>query len=251
MTDILTTDGLTKQFGTLTAVSDVSLSIPRGQITSVIGPNGAGKTTLFNLITGKHPPTAGEITFNDTPIAGREPHEIARMGVVRSFQINNFFPELTALENVRLATQARHTGFSPRDFISHHTTLEKAMDDAYAILDRVGLTDVANQPAADLSHGQRRNLEIGISLACDPDLLLMDEPTAGMSPEETEQTVDLIKGIANDLTLVLIEHDMDIVMNISDNIAVMNKGQLLSYGSPNKVSSDKRVQKAYFGGGTA
>lgn len=246
---ILEVEGLTKQFGPLTAVDGVSLEIPDGGVTSIIGPNGAGKTTLFNMFTGKYTPTEGRIEFQGERIDGKEPHEIVERGVVRSFQITNFFSELSALENVRLATQARYTGFKPSDFARHHGALEEPIEEAQDILDRIHLTDIAQKPASSLSYGQRRHLEIGIALAADPDLLLMDEPTAGMSPEETHETVELIEDIADDMTLILIEHDMDIVMNISDQIAVLNKGELLAWGSPAEIERDDRVQDAYLGGG--
>lgn len=248
-TPILSTDGLTKKFGTLTAVNDVSIEIPGDQISSIIGPNGAGKTTLFNLFTGKHAPTRGKIEFRGDQIGGMEPHELVDHGIVRSFQITNFFNDLTALENVRLATQGPHTGFQPRDFLTHHNQLTDAITDAEAVLERINLSDVADRKAANLSYGQRRHLEIGISLAADPELLLMDEPTAGMSPEETQETVELIEEIASDITLILIEHDMEIVMGISSHIAVMNSGELLARGTPDEIRNDSRVQEAYLGGG--
>lgn len=245
---LLRTYDVTKKFGLLTAIDDVTLSVPAGGITSIIGPNGAGKTTLFNLFTGKYEPTSGRIEFRDERIDGRAPHEIVRKGIVRSFQITNFFDDLSTLENVRLATQMQHTGFGVSDFLRHHGTLDKPLATARRVLERVQLTDVANRRASDLSYGQRRRLEVGIALAADPDLLLMDEPTAGMGPEETSETVDLIEDIATDTTLVLIEHDMNIVMNISDHIAVMNEGALLSKGSPEEIRNDERVQRAYLGG---
>ncbi|GAA0511413.1 branched-chain amino acid transport system ATP-binding protein [Halorubrum aquaticum] len=245
---LLRTDSVTKRFGKLTAVSDVSLSIPEGGISSIIGPNGAGKTTLFNLFTGKHAPTEGSIEFRGEEIGGLSPHEIVSRGIVRSYQITNFFSELSALENVRLATQADRTGFGPDDFLRHHASLSDAADEAEAVLDRVGLLDVADQTAANLAYGQRRHLEIGIALATDPDLLLMDEPTAGMGPEQTNATVSLIEDIAEDATVVLIEHDMDIVMNISERIAVMNKGELIARGTPAEISENEAVQRAYLGG---
>ncbi|MEM4780408.1 MAG: ABC transporter ATP-binding protein [Halalkalicoccus sp.] len=245
---ILVADGLTKKFGTLTAVDAVSLEIATGGITSVIGPNGAGKTTLFNLFTGKYEPTDGRITFRGERIDGEQPHALVERGLVRSFQITNFFADLTALENVRLATQASRTGFRPRDFLSHHADLTEATERAGHILERVHLADVADRTASNLSYGQRRHLEIGISLAADPDLFLMDEPTAGMSPEETSETVELIEEIASDITLVLIEHDMHIVMGISDDVAVMNEGSVLAQGSPEEIRTDERVQRAYLGG---
>lgn len=246
---ILETEGLTKKFGTLTAVNNVSLTVPTGTISSIIGPNGAGKTTLFNLFTGAFGPTRGEIRFKGKDIAGTSPHSIVRRGIVRSYQITNFFDELTALENVRLAAQAPYTGFRARDFTKHYTAVDQAMEDAHRILERIELDHVADQTASNLSYGQRRHLEIGISLAADPDLLLMDEPTAGMSPEETNEAVELVEEIAADTTLVIIEHDMEIVMDISDQINVMNDGELLASGTADEIRNDERVQKAYLGTG--
>ena len=245
---LLRTHDVTKKFGLLTAIDDVTLSVPADGITSIIGPNGAGKTTLFNLFTGKYEPTSGSIEFRGERIDGRPPHEIVREGIVRSYQITNFFSDLSTLENVRLATQMHHTGFGVSDFLRHHETLDEPIAAARQVLDRVRLADVADRQASDLSYGQRRRLEVGIALAAAPDLLLMDEPTAGMGPEETNETVDLIEDIAADTTLVLIEHDMNIVMNISDHIAVMNEGTLLSKGSPKEIRNDERVQQAYLGG---
>jgi len=246
---ILSTEGLTKQFGPLTAIDDVSIEIPDGGITAIIGPNGAGKTTLFNTFTGKHAPTEGRIEFDGQRIGGVEPYEIVRRGIVRSFQITNFFSSLTALENVRLAAQARYTGFGPADFLTHHASHEEPIADAERVLERVGLDGVATETASSLAYGQRRHLEVAIALASEPRLLLMDEPTAGMSPEETNETVELIEDIASDTTVVIIEHDMDIVMDISDQIAVLNEGKLLTQGTPSEVQSDERVQEAYLRGG--
>ncbi|WP_339106203.1 ABC transporter ATP-binding protein [Haloterrigena salinisoli] len=246
---ILRTEDLTKKFGPLTAIDSISLDILTDGITSIIGPNGAGKTTLFNTLTGKHAPTEGRIEFRGESIGGKPPHEIAGHGIVRSFQITNFFSELTAIENVRLAAQARYSGFGPSDFLSHHTALEEPIADAKRILERVHLDDVVYEPASSLSYGQRRHLEIAIALASEPELLLMDEPTAGMSPEETREVVELIEDIATDMTIVIIEHDMDIVMGISDRIAVLNEGSLLTQGTPAEIQRDERVQRAYLGGG--
>jgi branched-chain amino acid transport system ATP-binding protein len=249
MAEFLETEGLTMRFGELTAVDDVSLSIPEGEVTAIIGPNGAGKTTLFNLLSGKFRPSAGHIRFRGERIDGRPPHEIYRSGIARSFQITNFFPGVTALENVRLATQSEDTGFRPRDFLRHHSSLESARDEARAILERLDLADIADERAGTLSHGQQRHLEIAIALGSDPALLLMDEPTSGMSPEETREMMELIDTISRDTTLVVIEHDMDVVMHVSDAIAVMNQGRLLTLDAPERVREDERVQDVYLRGG--
>lgn len=246
---LLVTENLTKQFDALTAVDRVSLSIPSGGITAVIGPNGAGKTTLYNLLTGKLRPSRGSVQFRDERIDGEPPYEIVRKGIARSYQITNFFPNLTVLENARLAAQRRYTGFRPSDLLSHYSTMEEPEVAARETLSAVDLEDVAGELASTLSHGQRRHLEVGIALASDPVLLLMDEPTAGMSPEETVEMTDLIESIAADTTLVIVEHDMDVVMNVSDRVAVMNKGRLLTVDTPDAVREDEEVQRAYFSGG--
>ncbi|MFB6360356.1 MAG: ABC transporter ATP-binding protein [Halobacteriales archaeon] len=250
MTDpLLVTEDLTKRFEALTAVDGVSLTIPAGGITAVIGPNGAGKTTLFNILTGKLRPDQGTIQFRGERIDGKQPHEIVRDGIARSYQITNFFPELTVLENARLAAQQRHTGFGLRDLLGHYSGLSEPIDAARSVLDSVDLKAEAESLASTLSHGQRRHLEVGIALASEPDLLLMDEPTAGMSPEETVEMTQLIESIAADTTLVLVEHDMEVVMNVSDRVAVMNQGQLLTVDTPAAVREDETVQRAYFSGG--
>lgn len=250
MTDpLLVTDELTKQFEALTAVDRVSLTIPAGGITAVIGPNGAGKTTLFNLLTGKLRPDHGTIRFRGERIDGKRPHEIVRLGIARSYQITNFFPNLTVLENARLAAQRHDTGFHPVDLLRHYSTLEEPTVAAESALAAVDLEPQADALASTLSHGQRRHLEVGIALASDPELLLMDEPTAGMSPEETVEMTALIQSIAADTTLVIVEHDMDVVMNVSDRVAVMNQGRLLTVDTPDAVRADEQVQRAYFSGG--
>jgi branched-chain amino acid transport system ATP-binding protein len=249
MDRFLETAGLTKRFGSLTAVDDVSLSVAEGDVTAIIGPNGAGKTTLFNLLSGTYAPTEGKIWFQGERIDGKAPHEIYRAGLARSFQINNFFPELTAFENVRLATQSDETGFGASDFLRHHSSLEGARREAREVLERLDLGDIADEPANTLSHGQQRHLELAIGLGSDPEVLLMDEPTSGMSPEETRETMELIGSIAEDTSLLVIEHDMDVVMNVSDRIAVMNQGGLLTIDTPDAVQADEQVQEVYLGGG--
>jgi branched-chain amino acid transport system ATP-binding protein len=249
METLLETADLSKEFGELRAVDGVSLSVEADSVTAIIGPNGAGKTTLFNLLSGEFAPTTGEIWFEGDRIDGRPPHEIQRAGIGRSFQITNFFPDLTAVENVRMATQAADTGFRPRDFLRHFTSLEDSRAEAEAVLERLDLLEIRDQVASSLSHGQQRHLEIAIALGSDPDLLLMDEPTSGMSPEETGETMDLIDQIAEDTTLLIIEHDMDVVMNVSDEIAVMNHGELVTKDTPARVREDEEVQDIYLGGG--
>lgn len=250
-TPLVELNGVTKEFGRIRAVDDVTLDIYADEVTAVIGPNGAGKTTLFNLLTGKHKPTAGTISLRGERIDGKKPHEIVRMGLARSYQITNFFPELSALENVRLAAQARVTSFAPRQFLSHYDSFGDPRTDAEAVLSRLGLSEIAGRTASELAHGQQRHLEVGIALAADPDVLIMDEPTAGMSPDETRETRELVDRLADEITIVIVEHDMDVVMNVSDRIAVMDNGSLLAVDDPDAIAENEAVQRAYLGGGVA
>lgn len=250
-TPLLALNGVSKRFGTIRAVDDVTLDIHEGEVTAVIGPNGAGKTTLFNLITGRYELTDGRIELRGSRIDGLEPQQIVQRGLARSFQITNFFPELTALENVRLAAQARYTGFGPGELLRHHDDRSEPREEATDVLRRLDLLDIAQELAGSLAHGQQRHLEIGIALACDPDILVMDEPTAGMSPEETVETRELVETLAEDISIVIVEHDMDVVMRVSDRLAVMESGSLLTAGPPETVRDDPRVQQAYLGGETA
>jgi branched-chain amino acid transport system ATP-binding protein len=252
MTDpYLAVEGLTRTFDAIVAVDDVTLDFPEDTITAIIGPNGAGKTTMFNLLTGVLAPTSGEIRFRGDRIDQLGPEDVAKRGIVRSYQVTNIFPRLSVHENVRLAAQSRDSGFGPGDFLTHYSELESAAEEATAVLERVELTSVADDAASTLSHGQQRHLDIAIALATNPKVLLLDEPTAGMSVEETRETTALIEEIANDITVVIIEHDMEVVMDLSDRVAVMNGGQLITIGSPDSVSEDERVQKAYLTGGVA
>jgi branched-chain amino acid transport system ATP-binding protein len=245
----LRVQNVTKQFGSLTAIQDVSIDISDGDITAIIGPNGAGKTTLFNMLTGKYSPTGGEIWFEDKRIDEMEPSQITDY-IARSYQVTNFFPELTALENVRLAAQANDLESSGlKTILTHHRDFEGPLNAAKTVLERVDLLDVQNEIASNLSHGQQRHLEIGIALASDPDVLLLDEPTAGMSPSETDDVIDLFNEIATDVTLVLIEHDMEVVTGIADRIAVINNGKVVTIDSPEEVMEDEEVQQVYLEGG--
>lgn len=245
--EILRLDDVVKRFGNITAVDGLSLSVNEGEMLSIIGPNGAGKTTTFNLITGKFTPTSGSIHFQDTAIDGMKPHEIVEHGLVRSFQISQLFTGLTVLENIRLATQASKTGFGLTDFTQHYTDQEEALEEAYEVLDRIDMADVATQTADSLSHGQQRRLEIGIALARDPDVFCLDEPTAGMHPGETGEMMDLIADVSEDTTIILIEHDMNVVMEISDRVAVMNQGSLIALNTPEDTKKNRKVQEVYLG----
>jgi len=247
-TPILKLNNITKKFASITAVDDLSIGVKSDLITSIIGPNGAGKTTTFNLISGSLSPDSGTIEYDGDSIQGMPPYRIARKGVVRSYQITNFYPDLTCLENVRIAAQARYSGLNIKSFLTDYRKLEEPIEIAHAVLERVDLNGFAEVPANNLAHGQQRHLEIAIALATDPKVLLLDEPTAGMSSEETKETTTLIEDIADEMSILLIEHDMDLVMDISDRIGVMHQGSLISFGQPNEVRNNLKVQKAYLGG---
>jgi branched-chain amino acid transport system ATP-binding protein len=251
MTDpILETDDLTKQFGELTAVDHVDFEVPDGEFRSVIGPNGAGKTTLFNLITGAMRPSAGRVVFDGTDITSLAPHERVRRGLGRSFQITNVFGGLSVRENVRLAAQSVFDdSISRRDqMLRNKETFEDIADHTTDVLDRIGLREMASARAETLAYGDKRRLEIGIVLATDPALVMLDEPTAGMGTEETQATIDLVDDVLADRTLVLIEHDIDLVMEVSDTITVLTRGQVLAEGSPAEITADEAVREAYLGG---
>ncbi len=241
---LLRTERLTRAFGSLLAVDRVDVTVRRGELRSIIGPNGAGKTTFFRLIAGEMPPTAGRIWFDGQDITGLPQHAVARLGIAKSYQITNVFPHLTVLENVRVAAQGPARAF---DFWSRAVRLTEARERAQAVLARVGLAAKAHLLAAHLSHGEKRHLEIGIALAGDPALLLLDEPTAGMSPEETDETMALIRELAQGRTVVLVEHKMKVVMKVSDRITVLHQGQVLAEGSPDEIRANALVQQTYLG----
>lgn len=244
---LLETDGLTKRFGNLVAVDNVDLRIERGEIHSVIGPNGAGKSTLFNLITGLLAPTSGSIRFKGEDITGLKPYEIVAKGISRSFQIADLFEGLTVEENVRVAAQSLDAN---RDALWRRAdTLETPARATAEILDVIELSDVVETRADALSHGDRRKLEIGLTIATQPELFLLDEPTAGMGKEESIQTVRMIRRVADerDITPVLIEHDLEIVMGISDYITVLNEGAIIATGSSSEIQANEEVQHAYLG----
>jgi branched-chain amino acid transport system ATP-binding protein len=247
---LLNTEGLTKEFGGLVAVDDVDLEIHENESVSVIGPNGAGKSTLINLITRMLDPTAGDIRFKGESITGLEPHDVVQSGISKSFQTASIFPDLTVEENARIAALAAEHGSFRFNFLRHQRRYSEVDTLTRRTLDSVGLLGQRSVPAADLPYGDKRRLEIGIALASEPDLLLMDEPTAGMSPEETHATVDLIERVKEELglTILLVEHDMEIVFNVSDRIVVLNRGRVITAGTPDEVQGDPEVQEAYLGG---
>ncbi|MGH7390706.1 MAG: ABC transporter ATP-binding protein [Candidatus Rokuibacteriota bacterium] len=241
---LLETRQLTRVFGSLLAVSGVDFAVRPGELRSIIGPNGAGKTTFFRLIAGELEPTAGRITFRGRDITGLPRHAVARLGIAKSYQITNVFPRLTVLENVRVAAQGPARAF---DFWSRRDGLTAVRERARALLDDVGLGGQARLLAAHLSHGAKRHLEIAIALAGDPALLLLDEPTAGMSPEETDETIVLIRKLGQGRTVVLVEHKMKVVMGISDRITVLHQGQVLAEGTPDEIRANEAVQRTYLG----
>jgi len=240
---ILRTEHLTRRFGGFTALNDVSVEFERGKLTSIIGPNGAGKSTFFNVLSGSFAPSAGRVVFDGSDVSGLGQHRFARLGVAKSFQITNVFPAFDALENVRIALQAR---VARLNFWSRRDTLALAPR-ARELLQLVGLGQHALRPARELAHGQQRALEIAIALAADPKLLLMDEPTAGMSPEETLTMMALIVRLAAERTIVLVEHKMKMVMGISDRIVVLNHGELLATGTPADIRANDEVRRVYLG----
>ncbi len=247
---ILEVDDLVKNFGGLTATDHVNLSIEQGERVSIIGPNGAGKSTLVNLITRLLDPSSGDIRFKGESIVNKKPHEVVQMGISKSFQTASIFPELTVRKNAQIAALSTKRGSFSIDFLRHRASLKSVHEHAEETLASVGLLDQADSQAADLPYGDKRRLELGVALAGEPDLLLMDEPTAGMSPEETESTVNLIKEVKEELnlTFVLIEHDMEIIFDISDRIIVLSQGGVIARGTPDEVSGDPAVQEAYLGG---
>jgi branched-chain amino acid transport system ATP-binding protein len=248
---VLETDGLTKRFGELTAVDNVSLSIEAGEFRSVIGPNGAGKTTTFNLITGALMPTEGTVRFKGEDITAMAPHNRVRRGLGRSFQITNVFGGLSVRENVRVAAQSVHDDdINPAAaMFRDKNNFSDITDRTTEVLEQVGLRDRAEEKAETLAYGDQRRLEIGLVLATDPDLVMLDEPTAGMSSEETESTMELISDVLADQSLMLIEHDIDLVMRVSDRITVLTRGQELATGSPDAITNNQDVRDAYLGGG--
>ncbi len=243
----LVLSGVTKNFGGLRALSDVSLTVARGEIHAVIGPNGAGKSTLFNVMTGLFPPDAGEVVFEGERISGQPPHRIIRKGIGRSFQITNIFPRLSVFENVQVALFAHYRKSGSAWSLARKFPAIAA--EALEILEQVGILEKCELSASVLSHGDQKRLEIAISLASRPRLLMLDEPTAGMSRFESRETVALLKKISQEqgLTLVFTEHDMDIVFGISERITVLHQGLVIASGAPEAIRGHPEVRQAYLG----
>lgn len=244
--DVLTARGLTKRFGGFAAVSNVDLSIRRGSVHALIGPNGAGKTTCFNLLTKTLTPSSGVITYDGHDITRTRAADVARLGLVRSFQISATFTQMTALENVRVALQSNYgTAFQFWQPLSRIAPLNRR---AMELLEQVGLADMAHAKAADLSYGKKRALEIATTLALEPKVMLLDEPTAGMGHEDLEPITELIRETAKGRTVVIVEHNLSIVATLCDTITVLQHGEVLVEGNYQEVSSDERVITAYMGG---
>jgi ABC-type branched-subunit amino acid transport system ATPase component len=239
---LLESHALTKVFGGLVAVNAVDFRVRRGELRAVIGPNGAGKTTFFNMLTGVLPPSHGRIVFKGRDITRLPAHAVSRLGIARSYQVTNIFGDLSVFENVRIAAQSRVTHYRCWRDAERLAGVNGRADE---ILRQLGLAAKRDLPAAALSHGEQRYLEIGIALATDPDFLLLDEPTAGMSPEETGRTATFVRELAGQLTIVLVEHDMEVVMGISDRITVLNYGQVLAEGTPAEIRENPEVRRVY------
>ena len=245
MSAILEIRNLHRHFGGIAAINGLSMTLSENELQSVIGPNGAGKTTLFNVITGRLHASSGQVFYEGQEITNKPPDEIVRLGIGRTFQKSSIFPGHTVFENLRIARQAKLGG--SRRIFSSKTRLNQVNDDTWQILERLRLADQAKTIASTLSHGDQRVMEIGIALAGSPRLLLLDEPTAGMSLRETERTAELIRNLAKELTVVLVEHDMEVVMSISDRISVMHQGSLIAEGTPVEIQSNELVREAYLG----
>ncbi|MCA9962518.1 MAG: ABC transporter ATP-binding protein [Chloroflexota bacterium] len=244
---ILETRNLRREFGALIAVADVSIQVKAHSLHSIIGPNGAGKTTFFNLLSGNIEPTSGQVFYKGQDITRLPLYKTAHLGIGRSFQITNIFPSLTVLENIRLASQA--LGKDNFRLLRSYRHFKQYEERAWEVIEQVGLQERALMPARTLPHGDQRKLELGMILAPDPELLLLDEPTAGMASEQVPELMALIQQIqmAGDKTVMLVEHNMNVVMNVSDKITVMHYGQVLAEGTPAEISANETVQQAYLG----
>lgn len=244
---ILETQGLTKEFAGFVAVRDVNLKVRRGSIHALIGPNGAGKTTCFNLLTKFLTPTRGQILYRGQDITSLKPAAVARLGLVRSFQISAVFPHLTALENVRVALQRQHG--NSFDFWRSKSVLDIYNDRARELLNDVGLSEFANTTAVEMPYGRKRALEIATTLALEPEMMLLDEPMAGMGHEDIDKIAALIKRISAKHTILMVEHNLNVVANLSDIITVLTRGQVLAEGNYSELTKDQRVKEAYLGAG--
>ena len=239
---ILKTESLSVHFGGLAALSQVNFAAVGGEIRAIIGPNGAGKSTFFNCLTGVLRPTGGRIIFDGQEITGLPSNAISQKGIARSYQITNILPNATVFENVRIAAQSRRHSWN---MVAHHNALADINQKAEMALHSVGLVGKAREYASNLSHGEQRNLEIGIALATEPKLLCLDEPTAGMSQAETEETKQLVRRIAKNLTILIVEHDMQVVMELCQRITVLHYGAILAEGTPEEIQQNPKVLEVY------
>jgi branched-chain amino acid transport system ATP-binding protein len=239
---ILKTELLSVRFGGLAALSDVNFEVTQGEVRAIIGPNGAGKSTFFNCLTGVLRPTSGRIIFNGSEITGLPSNAVSQRGIARSYQITNILPNASVLENVRIAAQSRRHSWN---MIAHHSAFADINEKAERALSAVGLLGKAHEMASNLSHGEQRNLEIGIALATEPQLLCLDEPTAGMSQVETNETMELVQRIAKNLTILIVEHDMAVVMELADRITVLHYGTVLAEGTPEQIQQNPKVLEVY------
>lgn len=244
MTALMSVHDIGRAFGGFVALAGISASFERNKVTAVIGPNGAGKSTFFNVLSGVLQPSSGSIRFKGQELRGLKQHRFAHLGIARSYQITNLFPELSVEENVRVAAQALRTRY---DLLSHRQRYPELLEKAEAALAQVGLLHRRGRRARSLAHGEQRALEIAIALVGDPELLLLDEPTAGMGPEETKEMVALIERLAADRTILLVEHKMKMILGLSDRILVLHHGRLIADGTPAAVQADPEVRRVYLG----
>ena len=242
---LIESEGLTKFYKSTRALKDVDLQVRRGEIFGFLGPNGAGKTTFINIVTGRIPASSGKVLYQGQDITNKPTHELVKMGICRTFQITSVFQNLSVFENVRIAKQARRGG--SLKIFSLKKSLREVTEETWAILERLGLQNMAAEPAKNLAYGDQRVLEVAIAMAGNPNILFLDEPTAGMSPAETRHISELIKGLAEDISIVLVEHDMDLVMSISDSITVLHYGSIIAEGEPENIRTNPLVREAYLG----
>ncbi len=243
---ILEARAVSRQFGKFKALQNISVAFRAGELTAIIGPNGAGKSTFFNVISGGVPASSGQVLFEGRDITALAAHDYARIGIAKSFQITNVFKQLSAHENVRVALQMQVSKFQILRARKNYEVLTQRADE---LLVRVGLTASRNKMAGDLAHGQQRSLEVAMALACEPKLLLMDEPTAGMSPQETGVMMALILQLAQERTVILVEHKMKMVMGLCKRLVVLHHGELLADGTPDDIRSNSEVKRVYLGQG--
>jgi len=243
---ILEVKDLYKHFGNLTAVNGINLSVDKGKRHAIIGPNGAGKTTLFNLLSGRFRPSQGQILFRGQDITGMPSYRISRLGIARSFQIINVFPQLSVFENIHTVLMSKH--HIRYHFLRNLKKWKNVTEETFPLLEQIGLLDKKDVLAGFLSYGEQRALEVGLTIASDPELILLDEPTAGMSMDETRQAIKLIDRVTKGKTLVIIEHDMEVIFSLADLITVMQYGEVVTTGAPEEIRKDQRVKEAYLGG---